>query len=149
MFDGCLPPAIFCSLANHPEHTAQPCSSFASWDEPTSEPPTARPWTASSSRRSRSHSRLLPDRKHGFRGVARFRRSRLGDYAAAASIIRAEQHEGNGELTEASRWARRTVEIAPDDERRLRRVLALLDRVGDRVAALRLYERFEQRRRKE
>jgi len=64
-------------------------------------------------------------------------------------VLAAELRRRSDDLSLYAGFLLSTLSSAPDDERRLRRVLALLDRVGDRVAALRLYERFEQRRRKE
>jgi serine/threonine-protein kinase len=53
------------------------------------------------------------------------------------------------QLTEAGRWARRAVRYAWDDERALRRAITLLDRLGDRAGALRLYDEFARRLRAE
>jgi serine/threonine-protein kinase len=64
-------------------------------------------------------------------------------WALAAYLAHAEQY------TEAGRWARRAVRYAWDDERALRRALVLLDRVGDRAGALRLYDEFARRLRAE
>ncbi len=64
-------------------------------------------------------------------------------WALAARMIEGEQ------LTEAGRWARRAVRYAWDDERALRRALVLLDRLGDRAGALRLYDEFARRLRAE
>jgi serine/threonine-protein kinase len=64
-------------------------------------------------------------------------------WALAARLAHAEQ------LTEAGRWARRAVRYAWDDERALRRAITLLDRLGDRAGALRLYDEFARRLRAE
>jgi DNA-binding SARP family transcriptional activator/Tfp pilus assembly protein PilF len=50
----------------------------------------------------------------------------------------AERHE-----TRAARaWANRAAALAPHDEGELRRIIALLDQIGDRAAAVRTYEQF-------
>lgn len=72
-------------------------------------------------------------------------RLRIADTASAAAWSMAQLLESGDDLTEAGRWARRAAEFAPEDERRLRRVMELLARIGETAGALRLYERFEQR----
>lgn len=42
-------------------------------------------------------------------------------------------------------WARRAVELFPDDEAGLRRLMRILDRRGDRAGALQVYETFRRR----
>jgi DNA-binding SARP family transcriptional activator/tetratricopeptide (TPR) repeat protein len=59
---------------------------------------------------------------------------RLSSHQAAA---------GNG--SGAVRWARRARALAPDEEEPLRELVALLDRLGDRAAAVREYDEFERR----
>ena len=76
-------------------------------------------------------------------------RSRLSDMAAAASWRMTEFFQGNGEYTEAGRWARRTVAFRPDDERQLRNALTLLDQNGDRAGAIAVYKHFCEWLRKE
>jgi len=77
-------------------------------------------------------------------------RMRIADTAAAAAWHLALMHDAEDAFTEAGRWARRVVEFAPEDEHRLRRVLTLMvDRIGDHGTAMRLYERFRERLRKE
>ncbi|HEV2642695.1 MAG TPA: BTAD domain-containing putative transcriptional regulator [Candidatus Elarobacter sp.] len=66
-------------------------------------------------------------------------------HAAVAAWSLAERFEAGGELTNAGGWARRAVLLAGEDERTLRRAIALLDRVGDRAAAVRLYVDFARR----
>ncbi|MCC6930711.1 MAG: hypothetical protein IT359_17105 [Gemmatimonadaceae bacterium] len=72
-------------------------------------------------------------------------RMRVADTASAAAWSMAQLSESGADLTEAGRWARRAADFAPEDERRLRRVMELLERIGETAGALRLYERFEQR----
>jgi DNA-binding SARP family transcriptional activator len=69
-------------------------------------------------------------------------RTRLRDRASAAAWSLAQQEEHAEHLTVAGGWGRRAAELAPTDERMLRRVLALLDRLGDRAGALFVYDRF-------
>jgi DNA-binding SARP family transcriptional activator len=45
----------------------------------------------------------------------------------------------------AARWLERLIEIDPDDECAVRSLLEMLDRMGDRPGALRIFERFERR----
>ncbi|MBK8058944.1 MAG: hypothetical protein IPK33_14220 [Gemmatimonadetes bacterium] len=65
--------------------------------------------------------------------------------ASAAAWTLAQLSESGDDLTDAGRWARRAADFAPEDERRLRRVMELLERIGDTAGALRLYDRFERR----
>lgn len=65
----------------------------------------------------------------------------LGD--ALASLAR--EAEEAGQLAQAAAWRRRALELAPDDEAELRRLLDLLDRLGDRTGAVRAYEDFAER----
>lgn len=67
-------------------------------------------------------------------------RDRLRARAAAAAGELADSALADGDVAEAARWARRTVEILPYDELRLRRLLVLLARIGDRIGAVRVYE---------
>jgi len=76
-------------------------------------------------------------------------RAAAGERAAAASWALAQLHEREGQLTDAGTLARRAVRLAPLDERALRRALQMLERVGDRAGALRLYEEFARRLRAE
>ena len=69
--------------------------------------------------------------------------------AAAASWALAVALEQGDELTAAGSWARRAVRHAWTDERVLRRALAMLDRLGDRAGAVKLYEDFAARLRAE
>jgi DNA-binding SARP family transcriptional activator len=56
-----------------------------------------------------------------------------------------EQHQAEGVHSEACRWARRAVELEPFDEQGVRRLLQLLDLVGDRSGAVQEYELFAKR----
>ena len=72
-------------------------------------------------------------------------RTRLRGRAAAAAQTLSHQAEEGGRLVDAARWCRRALELRPDDEATLRHLLELLDRAGDRSAALRAYEEFARR----
>jgi serine/threonine-protein kinase len=67
------------------------------------------------------------------------------EQAAAASWALAITFEGDQRLTQAGTWARRAVRHAWNDERILRRAMNLLERLGDRAGALRLYDEFSTR----
>jgi DNA-binding SARP family transcriptional activator len=73
------------------------------------------------------------------------RRTAARERAAAASWALAVTFEGQERFTEAGSWARRTVRHSWNDERVLRRALTMLDRLGDRAGALRLFEDFAAR----
>jgi DNA-binding SARP family transcriptional activator/tetratricopeptide (TPR) repeat protein len=57
----------------------------------------------------------------------------------------ADQEAAQGRLSDAARWARRAVALSPYQESGIRRLMALLDRMGERAAALSEYERFAER----
>ena len=57
----------------------------------------------------------------------------------------ADQEAARGRLPDAARWARQAVVLSPYEESGIRRLMALLDRMGERAAALREYERFAAR----
>jgi DNA-binding SARP family transcriptional activator len=72
-------------------------------------------------------------------------RTSARERAAAASWALAQTFEGESQFSNAGSWARRTVRHAWNDERVLRRALAMLDRIGDRAGAVKLYEDFAAR----
>jgi TolB-like protein/Tfp pilus assembly protein PilF len=72
-------------------------------------------------------------------------RARVAQLAATAAAHLAEVAGDANALDEAVRWARRALEIVPDDEPAVRRLLSLLDRAGDRVGALALDASFRRR----
>src|SRR5207302_3844452 len=72
-------------------------------------------------------------------------RAQLQQAAAGAARALAERSESDNDLTRAVRWARRSIELAPSDEGLVRRLMALLDRQGDRAGALEAYEAFARR----
>ncbi len=72
------------------------------------------------------------------------RRSELRDKAAAAAWALAEQAYREG-ADAAAHWARRALGLAPLDEVLVRRVMQLLDSMGDRSGAVQEYEAFARR----
>lgn len=72
-------------------------------------------------------------------------RTRYQKQAATGAWILAERSESEEQATLAADWARRAVNLAPLDERVVRKALALLGRVGDRAGAVALYDSFRQR----
>ena len=71
-------------------------------------------------------------------------RARLRACAARAAWAVAHHAEGEGRAADGAHWARRAVALAPDDEGGVRRLMAMLDRIGDRSGALRAYEHFAE-----
>jgi DNA-binding SARP family transcriptional activator len=71
-------------------------------------------------------------------------RSRLRDRAANAARTLTDRAEADGRPGEAAKWARRVLELSPD-ETALRRLLTLLDRAGDRSSALHVFDDFARR----
>jgi DNA-binding SARP family transcriptional activator len=72
-------------------------------------------------------------------------RARIRSIVARAARSLAEHNEASGKLTSAVSSARRAVELSSGDERVVRELLQLLDRLGDRAGALQAYERFAAR----
>lgn len=67
-------------------------------------------------------------------------RARLRERASAGAWTLAEAAAAAGAATEAATWGRQSVALALGDEPRLRQLVMLLDRMGDRVGALRAYD---------
>ena len=72
-------------------------------------------------------------------------RSRLREMASRAAQALVEEAENGGDLPTAAIWARRALRLAPHDEGQLRRLLTLLDQLGDRAGALQAYDEFARR----
>jgi DNA-binding SARP family transcriptional activator len=81
-------------------------------------------------------------RAAGFERWLAAERERLREAAADAAWTLASNFESGADPTSATKWARRTARLARTDERRVRRVLQLLDRAGDRAGAVQVYEEF-------
>ncbi|MFW6078853.1 MAG: SUMF1/EgtB/PvdO family nonheme iron enzyme [Gemmatimonadota bacterium] len=76
-------------------------------------------------------------------------RQRLRRSAAEAAWAVAEEERAEGDATAATRWGRRAVALSPLGEAPVRRLMELLDALGDRAGALRAYAEFEERLRAE
>jgi DNA-binding SARP family transcriptional activator len=72
-------------------------------------------------------------------------RQRLATTAAASARTLADTAQARGDDRTALLWTRRVLDMRPDDECALRRVIAILFRIGDRTAAIRAYEDFRRR----
>jgi len=72
-------------------------------------------------------------------------RAALRDRAAAAAWLQSVSEQDAGNRAAASAWALRAVELAPYDESALRRLIELLDRLGDRAGAVRAFNQFASR----
>src|SRR5262249_17191124 len=72
-------------------------------------------------------------------------RASLRAMAAKAAHALAAEREGEERFTTAVSSARRAVELSDLDERAMRELLALLDRLGDRAGALHAYDDFARR----
>ena len=76
-------------------------------------------------------------------------RRRLRDAARSAAWSLADAAEHSGDEAAALAWCRRVVELAPEDEPAVRRLIAMLRQTGDRAGAMREYDSFAQRMRDE
>ncbi len=76
-------------------------------------------------------------------------RTRLRNRAAAAARQLSEGAEAAGRLDDSAAWALRLLQLVPEDEPALRRLVSLLDRAGDRPAALKAYDEFARRMRED
>jgi serine/threonine-protein kinase len=72
-------------------------------------------------------------------------RARYRQEAAAAAWNLAVRSGESNDAVSAVRWARRAVAIEPHEEERLRTVITKLDQLGDRTAAIGLFEDFSRR----
>jgi DNA-binding SARP family transcriptional activator len=73
------------------------------------------------------------------------RRAHLRSTATDSATTLATSAEAAGRLVEAAHWFRRALGISPFNERILRQLLWLLDRLGDRGAAAAAYQQFADR----
>ena len=76
-------------------------------------------------------------------------RTAARERASAAAWALAQRFESDQQLTDATSMARRSVRFSWSDERALRRAVGMLDRLGDRAGALRLFDEFARRLRAE
>ena len=76
-------------------------------------------------------------------------RSRFRELAQKAATVLTDRLESAGDLSGALDMARRAADLNPNDEAAVRRLIALLDRTGDRAQAFAVYERFRNHVRSE
>jgi len=72
-------------------------------------------------------------------------RARRRDRARRCASMLIDRADADGDVAAAASWARLAVQLAPDDEGLVRRLIVLLDAQGDRVGAAAVYEEFAQR----
>lgn len=88
---------------------------------------------------------FFPEGSEPFERWIADQRASLKREAAQAAWTLVERAEAAGEMHEAVRWARRALEIVPEDERGVRRLIRLQNARGDRAGAVRTYEEFVAR----
>jgi DNA-binding SARP family transcriptional activator len=71
-------------------------------------------------------------------------RARLKEQAREVASRLVDAAEQSGDHSGAVSWARRAMELMPDDERGVRHLIRLLDARGDRAGALGAYEAFRK-----
>jgi serine/threonine-protein kinase len=76
-------------------------------------------------------------------------RTRVHQDAANAAWLLAERYEKGSDITSATKWARKAAELIGSDERRIRKIMQLFDRAGDRAGAIAAYESFAKTLRKD
>lgn len=76
-------------------------------------------------------------------------RAALRALAARAAWEGSSRSDLAGQKVEALALARRAVELDPDDEEGIRRLIAVLDRYGDRAGALRVFDEWQARMQEE
>lgn len=81
----------------------------------------------------------------GFESWLEEARADLRRSAVDAAWALADMAEAEGRLPEAARWGRRGMQLAVYDDAGLRRLIELLDRAGDRIGAIRVYEEAAER----
>jgi DNA-binding SARP family transcriptional activator/TolB-like protein/Tfp pilus assembly protein PilF len=72
-------------------------------------------------------------------------RARLRQSAATCAWSLSESSRERGDSAGAAAWGRRAASLAPDDEARLRWLIAMHDSIGDRAGAVEAYDRFARR----
>jgi len=72
-------------------------------------------------------------------------RARMRGLATQAAWGLAEARRGAGDQAGAAAWGRRAAAFLPNDEGELRRLVELLDGLGDRAGAVQVYEDFARR----
>jgi predicted ATPase len=72
-------------------------------------------------------------------------RFKVDDEAQTAFSVLSRRAEKTGALHDASRWARKAVDLSPTDECSARRLISILDRTGDRAGAVHEYDSLVRR----
>ena len=85
---------------------------------------------------------FFPDASPAFTEWLERERAQRRAAASAAADALAAMHVQSDQPERAVAYARRAVELSGSDERLLRRLLELLDRLGDRAGAIETYDRF-------
>jgi Tol biopolymer transport system component/DNA-binding SARP family transcriptional activator len=88
---------------------------------------------------------LIPPDSDGFMRWLDSERTRLKVSMSVTAMARVEELERSGDIAGALGVARRVMAIEPDDERVVRRVMSLLESLGDRAGALNTFESFRAR----
>ena len=88
---------------------------------------------------------FVTDASHELEHWVEEERCRLRHLAAGAAWLAAEQQDVVGDHLRAAEYGRRAGALLPDDESSVRRLIQLLDRLGDRAEAVRVYEDFAAR----
>jgi Tol biopolymer transport system component/DNA-binding SARP family transcriptional activator len=88
---------------------------------------------------------LYPPDGDGFLRWVDAERLRIRTAVTAAATARAEALQHQGETAAALRLARRVLEIHPNDEIEVRRVMSMHDLIGDRAGALATFEAYRRR----
>jgi Tol biopolymer transport system component/DNA-binding SARP family transcriptional activator len=88
---------------------------------------------------------LFPADSDGFQRWLDSERTRLKVAVSSAAVGRLNELESKERFTQALEIARRVLEIQPDDETLVRRVMTLHQALGDTAGALRAYEKFRAR----
>lgn len=88
---------------------------------------------------------LFPPDSEGFQRWLDTERMRLKVSVSTASLARLAELESERKLPEALALARRLIEIQPDDETVVRRVISLHEAMGDRAGGLAVFESYRAR----
>lgn len=88
---------------------------------------------------------FFPDDSESFERWMADKREALKRQAARAAWKLVEHTETTGEIHEAIRWARRALQVVPEDEQGVRQLIRLQVSRGDRAGAVRTFEEFATR----
>jgi Tol biopolymer transport system component/DNA-binding SARP family transcriptional activator len=88
---------------------------------------------------------LFASDSEGFQRWLDAERARLKVEVSRAALVLASSLEREGKLAEALNAAQRAIEIQPDDETSVRRLIMLHDAIGDRAGGLAVFETYRSR----